>query len=205
MKKIAVFSGWGYPADFYNFLKEYFDEIEIISNNSNIDKVKADVVLAWSMGTLKFFFNSEKIESDKIILIAPTFNFISSIRTSYIKAMLKKIKTNKRELLMDFYKINFYYEENLFEFLEKYFESGVKQSDMELESGLEFLMNTVIEKEILLTGKTVVISGENDNVISNKISKKVAEKLNCEFISLKETGHNVIAERKSELIEILRR
>lgn len=205
MKKIAVFSGWGYPADFYNFLKEYFDEIEIINIYSNVAKVKADVILAWSMGTLNLFLNSEKIESDKIILIAPTFNFMSSAHPSYIKAMLRKIKTNKKELLTDFYKINFYYEKKLFEFLEKYLESGLKQSEMELESGLKFLMNTVIEKEILFKGKTVVISGENDNVIPNKISKEVADKLNCEFISLKDTGHNVIAERKSELIEILRR
>ncbi len=77
--------------------------------------------------------------------------------------------------------------------------------DEELLNGLNFLMNTIIDKEIKINGEITVISGEKDSVIPLEKSKAVAEKLNCEFILMKETGHNIIFEKKEELIEIFRR
>lgn len=206
MKKIVVFPGWGYPADFYNFLKLNFDEVEIVSGYKKVEnKIKAEIVIAWSMGAINFLLNSEMVCANKIILISPTFNFMDSVRSSYIKAMIRKIKTNKIELLKEFYNINFFNKSKYEEFLEEYLDKGTMIDDEELLNGLNFLMNTIIDKKIKINGEITVISGEKDSVIPFEKSKAVAEKLNCEFILMKETGHNIIFEKKEELIEIFRR
>ncbi len=206
MKKIVVFPGWGYPADFYNFLKLNFDEVEIVSGYKKVEnKIKAEIVIAWSMGAINFLLNSEMVCANKIVLISPTFNFMDSVRSSYIKAMIRKIKTNKIELLKEFYNINFFNKSKYEEFLEEYLDKGTMIDDEELLNGLNFLMNTIIDKEIKINGEITVISGEKDSVILFEKSKAVAEKLNCEFILMKETGHNIIFEKKEELIEIFRR
>jgi esterase/lipase len=206
MKKIVVFPGWGYPADFYNFLKLNFDEVKIVSGYKKVEnKIKAEIVIAWSMGAINFLLNSEMVCANKIVLISPTFNFMDSVKSSYIKAMIRKIKTNKIELLKEFYKINFFNKSKYEEFLDEYLDKGTMIDDKELLNGLNFLMNTIIDKEIKINGEITVISGEKDSVIPFEKSKAVAEKLNCEFILMKETGHNIIFEKKEELIEIFRR
>lgn len=204
MSKIIIFPGWGYPADFYNFFRDFYNEVEIMSGYEVLEEKKfSDTVLAWSMGAINFLINSKNISAKNIILISPALKFTSCVKSSYIKAMIKKLKTDKRELLADFYKINFYKSENYKNYISGYLDSAVSISDIELENGLQFLLNTSVEN-IELNSEIQILCGENDNIIPYYKSKEVAEKLNCRCTVLKECGHNLIYESRETVIELLR-
>lgn len=206
MKKIVVFPGWGYPADFYNFLEEIFEEVEILSGYKRVEKeITADCIIGWSMGAINFFLNFEKVNAKKIILISPTFNFMKSVKAAYIRAMIRKIKSEKEELLKEFYSINFYDKKIYEEFLKEYLNKGCLIENDELENGLRFLMNSEVTKKIEIKSEVIVLCGEKDLLIPYKNSLEASEQLNAEFILFKDTGHNIISERREELIELLRR
>lgn len=211
-KKLVVFPGWGSESGFYEetFGKEVliiktFDTDEIVAE---LKKYKEDsfVFLAWSMGTIKLIEILNIYLEAKAIFISPTLNFKKQSSEKLIKNMIEGIAEKKEFTLKRFIKRNFSANYSYKLYCEKYFESIKKIKKEELLKGLDFLEKTSIENIKLknVQEHLIIIAGK-DKIISEISSIEFSEKIdNKEIIKFENSGHNIIFEKKDEVLKIVR-
>ncbi|BDU50266.1 hypothetical protein [Haliovirga abyssi] len=232
MKELnIIFPGWGSVKEFYlDNLKlkgkiiviQDYDLEKIWKNLENTIK-SYDIIniIGWSLGSLialKLLLGKEEKEEEKkeikkdiknkinrLILFAPTLKFTETTPKVIVKRMKKNLLRNKEKTLKEFIKLNFYSENNFLEYWEKYKERIINLDTEYLLEGLDILENwdlnyIGINYEILLT----IFLGIEDSIIINNNSNKVIEKFKkVKVHKLSNCGHNIIFEKKDEIIKIL--
>lgn len=203
MRKIAVFPGWGYPNKFFKDIFVGY-EIDIIKPEDKICR-DYDLIVAWSMGAIDFCMR-ERINFKKVILVAPAENFLLCSNKRVIERMKKALILDKYILLLEFLKNNFFNNKVYEIFIERYKEELKLLDEKELLDGLDFLINAQMNKNNNLSDSIVILLGENDKIINNKISYEFVSKIkNSEVYKISDCGHNVMFEKKDEFLEIVGR
>jgi alpha/beta superfamily hydrolase len=171
-------SGWAVTPTNLNY--EIIDSTKIVSEYKNIENIskninkifpeKIQTLVAWSMGAIIVLGCMHKIKAKKIILCSPTLKFVAN---DYISQDLNRLRQNvvinKETAIKSFYR-----------------KCGVPKDSIDLNyytaeellAGLDFLEKTEI-REIIKPQccEISIICGENDKIISQNQSIKVAQKL----------------------------
>jgi alpha/beta superfamily hydrolase len=184
-------SGWAIlPQNLLNC--EIIDSTKIVSEYKTIENIaqnfdeifpkNIEILSAWSMGAIIASGVLEKIKAKKIILCSPALKFVENgdvleelkkLRENIIQNKETAIKLFARKcgISRDLINTNYY---------------TVK----ELLAGLDFLENTEIKlAQVSKNSEITVIYGENDKIISPKLSIEVAEKLGVKAIMVDGGGH----------------
>lgn len=195
--KTLLFPGWASFENFYHkeLIEDFIYDDFFYDSNSEIN------LIAWSMGTLKALEYIKTNKVNKLILMAPTANFIKTTDKELVNNMIEGIKTDRIKTLNSFYKLNFSKNSDYLDFINEYENeiNGLNVTD--LINGLEFLRDTNISNYSFENVKELyIITGKRDRVINEENSK--------EFITLGKhitynLGHNFIY-RNKVLYELVR-
>ena len=196
-----IFPGWGSIEELYlkldlsgDFI--YWDKLNYFGLSEKTREYDEVIFIAWSMGTLVAINALEEIDPDKIVLLAPTLDFLIDRDIEEIEEMLVELDEDKCSVIKKFSMINFFKKRNAVKYVREY-EEGMKKLDKEvLKNGLLFLAGEVIDRQLIMYSKKVLILlGEKDRVISIKNSSEVVRKFsNLKVEILKDIGHNMIYE-----------
>lgn len=215
MKTALIFKGWASCDTLYDMLdlneyRKIFIDCENITKLSDLDgKLENDeiIVVGWSLGAMLILQNIEKISAEKIVLISPTLNFLENQPVVVVKKMIKDLRRDKKMVLANFTKLNFYDEEKYAKYINE-FSVDIENLNFEsLEKGLFYLLEQKIEFVKKINSKNVlIITAEQDKIILPDNSKKVGKYFeNVETINIEKCGHNIIYEKTDELNSVLRR
>ena len=214
MKVLVVFPGWGTPKKLYQKLDLAVDQKKVITDFNLIDlkeklanyKQEQLIFCGWSLGAMRALKCLEYISVDKLILLAPTLNFLENQPEIIVKKMKRNLKANKLETLKDFTKLNFHQKNSYQNYIQQY-QKYLKRLDSEkLKRGLDFLLTkdmTDLHIEQELT--PLIITGEEDQIIKNKSSKRVVDKFeSSKYYTLSGVGHNLIYEAEERVNQIIK-
>ena len=89
--KTIIFPGWASFKSFYakELLEDFFYDISFQDEEVN--------VIAWSMGTLKALDYIKNTKVNKLILMAPTTEFLKENNSKLINSMIIGLKRNKEK------------------------------------------------------------------------------------------------------------
>ena len=191
-------SGWAVPEikgyNNYNFLDstKIVAEYKTIENIArNFDKIfpkNIKTLAAWSMGAIIVLGVLQKIKAEKIILLSPALKFAANDEDlSRLNMLRKNIIQNKETAVKLFFRKCA---------IPKEASDANYYTTEELLYGLDFLEKTEINPaQIPKNSEIIVISGENDKIISQDLSINVAEKLGAKFVSIPNGSHFFMGNR----------
>lgn len=193
--KTIIFPGWASFKSFYakELLEDFFYDISFQDEEVN--------VIAWSMGTLKALDYIKNTKVNKLILMAPTTEFLKENNPKLINSMIIGLKRNKEKTLKEFYNLCFSDLKLSEKFYEEYYEEINQMDTDSLIEGLKFLKNQKIDKLDFSKVKEVhIILGNKDKIIPIEN--------NSEFLSFGkiykfDLGHNFIY-KNDELSALVR-
>ena len=123
---------------------------------------------------------------DKLILLAPTLNFLENQPEIIVKKMKRNLKANKLETLEDFTKLNFHQKNSYQNYIQQYQEN---------------LSDSNIKQELT----PLIITGEEDQIIKNESSKRVLDKFETsKYYTLSGVGHNLIYEAENRVNQLIK-
>ena len=213
MKIAVIFPGWGTPKRLYQKLDFKVDKLLIVDDldlttiqqkiaSYNSSKIS---FCGWSLGAMRALNAVKYFEVDNLVLLAPTLNFLENQPEIVVKKMKRNLTRNKLKTLLQFTQLNFYSSSNYQQYIKEYREELQDLNLNYLKEGLDYLLNTDLrELKEKVDNKALVIVGEEDEIISNKSSKKILTKFEeSSYFSLPNVGHNLIYEAEEEVNYII--
>ncbi|GAB6099353.1 alpha/beta hydrolase [Halanaerocella petrolearia] len=214
MKLVVLFPGWGTPKDLYKKIDfiEYktlfvdFFDLDRLKQEINKRNPKKVVFVGWSLGAMMALKYFKSFNVDKLILLAPTLNFLDNQPRIIVEKMMRNLKRNKLKTLLNFSRLNFYDVSNFRTYIEDYKEQLTELDIDYLETGLNFLLkedlNDIEETETITP---LMIISNSDQIIKNSSSKQILNKFNnYYFYELEEVGHNLIYETPDRVNKLIR-
>lgn len=199
--KTLIFPGW---ASFESFYKKELLEDFFYFDNDDI-KIDEEVnIIAWSMGTLRALEYIKGKVVNKLVLIAPTTDFMATMELKYLESMIVGIKQNKIQTLKEFYRLNFIKNSDFLNFVEEFEKEIKNMEEKELIRGLEYLRDTKIELvDFNNVKKVLIIRGKKDKIIPKNNSQNIIrDNPKAEVIEYN-LGHNLIY-KNNHLKELVR-
>ncbi len=148
IKLAIIFPGWGSSRSLYQKLDlgdaeflivDYFNKSKLIEE-LNRRQATEIIFMGWSMGAILALKYLSSFKVDKLILLAPTLNFLDNQPEAIVKRIIKSLKRDKLDTLCKFSRMNFYNNDSFYSYQEEYREE-IEALDLEyLTEGLYFLL-----------------------------------------------------------------